>query len=133
SNLAYMFVLDWDSENKFAFCAELRGRSGTLALVNMVPLIILAGRNNPLIPLLQVSFDTYNLLHRWMGRVVVIDSVIHTIALAIPAVADLGWDGASKLAVSELFLASGLIGTVCMAFILLTSFSPVRHAFYETF
>ncbi|KFH42874.1 Ferric/cupric reductase transmembrane component-like protein [Hapsidospora chrysogenum ATCC 11550] len=133
SNLAYMFVLDWDNENKFAFCAEVRGRSGTLALVNMVPLIIMAGRNNPLIPLLQVSFDTYNLLHRWMGRVVVIESVIHTIAWAIPAVADLGWDGASKLVVSEWFLVSGLIGTVLMALLLLTSFSPVRHAFYETF
>lgn len=64
SNITYIFILDWSVKNKFALCAELRGRSGTLAVVNMIPLIIMAGRNNPLISLLKISFDTYNLLHR---------------------------------------------------------------------
>lgn len=133
SNVIYMFFLNWKNENKFAFCAELRGRSGTLAMVNMVPLIIMAGRNNPLIPLLQISFDTYNLLHRWMGRVVVIEVIIHTVAWAIPAVADLGWDGANKKVVENWFFGSGLVGTVLMAVLLVTSWGPIRHAFYETF
>lgn len=60
SNLVYMFWLGWDRPNKYSLLAELRGRSGTLAAVNMVPLIILAGRNNLLIPMLKISFDTYN-------------------------------------------------------------------------
>merc|ERR1712000_50164 len=77
SNTIYMFWVDWNQENKYALCAEIRGRSGTLSMVNMVPLIILAGRNNPLIWMLHISFDTYNLLHRWMGRVVIIEAVIH--------------------------------------------------------
>ncbi|KAH7196242.1 hypothetical protein BKA60DRAFT_432933, partial [Fusarium oxysporum] len=72
SNFTYMFVLNWANDDRYAFCAELRGRSSTLALVNMVPLIILAGRNNPLIPVLKISFDTCNLLHRWIGRIVVL-------------------------------------------------------------
>lgn len=133
SNLIYMFILDWDNENRYAFCAELRGRSGTLALVNMVPLIIMAGRNNPLIPLLQISFDTYNLLHRWMGRVVVIECAIHTIAWSIPAVADLGWDGAQKKLTENWFFGSGLVGMALMAVLFVTAWSPIRHAFYETF
>ena len=39
----------------------------------------MAGRNNPLIKLLDVSFDTWNLLHRWLGRIVVLESLAHTI------------------------------------------------------
>lgn len=133
SNFAYMFVLNWKNENRYAFCAELRGRSGTLSLVNMVPLIIFAGRNNPLIRLLKVSFDTYNLLHRWMGRLVVIEAVIHTIAWAIPAVADLGWQGAGNKILKNLFIGSGTVGTAAMVLLMLLASSPLRHAFYETF
>ncbi|PCD33134.1 hypothetical protein AU210_009369 [Fusarium oxysporum f. sp. radicis-cucumerinum] len=133
SNFAYMFVLNWHNENKLAFCAELRGRSGTLALVNMVPLIIFAGRNNLLIGLLKISFDTYNLLHRWMGRIVVLESIIHTIAWLIVAVDDLGWGGVGHKLSHGLFEGSGAVGTVAMTFLLLLSVSPLRHAFYETF
>lgn len=133
SNTVYMFVLDWSNENRFAVCAEMRGRSGTLALVNMVPLIIFAGRNNPLIPLLQISFDTYNLLHRWMGRIVVIETIIHTVAWAIPAVADRGWHGVAKMITHKLFIGSGTLGTFAMVLLLVLSVSPFRHAFYETF
>lgn len=133
SNFAYMFVLKWFNENKWALCAELRGRSGTLSLVNMVPLIIFAGRNNPLIGLLKISFDTYNLLHRWMGRIVVIEAVIHTIAWLIVAVADIGWAGVGEKITTNLFVGSGTVGTVAMILLLLLSVSPLRHAFYETF
>ena len=45
-----------------------------------IPLFLLAGRNNPLIPLLGISFDTYNLMHRWFGRIVILEAVAHTIA-----------------------------------------------------
>ena len=45
-----------------------------------VPLFLLAGRNNPLIPLLNISFDTYNLIHRWFGRIVILEALAHTLA-----------------------------------------------------
>ncbi|KAL2021011.1 hypothetical protein VTK56DRAFT_7785 [Thermocarpiscus australiensis] len=133
SNLAYMFILDWGTENKYELCAELRGRSGTLSIVSMVPLIIFAGRNNPLIPLLNVSFDTYNLLHRWMGRVAIIEAIIHFVAWAIVQVADDGWEGVKRRVLHERFTSSGTIGLFAMTMILFLAFSPVRHAFYETF
>lgn len=133
SNIAYMFILDWSIANKYSLCAELRGRSGTLALVNMVPLIIFAGRNNPLISILKISFDTYNLLHRWMGRIVVAEAVIHTVAWAIPAVADKGWNKVFKSLTVSPFLGSGFIGTIALVLLLITAVSPLRHAFYETF
>ncbi|RYP78114.1 hypothetical protein DL770_006941 [Monosporascus sp. CRB-9-2] len=133
SNLVYTLIVDWDQENHFALAAEIRGRSGTLAAINMVPLIILAGRNNPLIAMLKVSFDTYNLLHRWLGRIVVIEAVIHTAAWMYVDVAAHGWDRVSHKLIHESFVASGFVGTVCLAIILFLSVSPLRHAFYETF
>ncbi|TQW00657.1 hypothetical protein V2A60_001718 [Cordyceps javanica] len=133
SNLVYMFILNWQNENKWAFCAELRGRAGVLALVNMVPLIILAGRNNPLIAMLKISFDTYNLLHRWMGRIVVVETLIHVIAWTIPAVADGGWRNVLDKFLNSLFISSGTVGTLALLLLLILSVSPFRHAFYETF
>jgi hypothetical protein len=133
SNFVYMFVLDWNNSNKYSLCAEIRGRSGTLAAVNMVPLIILAGRNNPLIAMLQVSFDTYNLIHRWTGRMVILEAVIHTIAWWIVQVADEGWSSIGVHLVDEAFVASGFVGTLGMVLIFFLSIGPVRHAFYETF
>lgn len=133
SNVGYMFVLNWSEGLEFARAAEVRGRSGTLALVNMVPLIILAGRNNPLIPLLRVSFDTYNLLHRWMGRVCVVEAIVHTCAWLYVAVAAQDWQKASQQMFDDIFLASGLYGTVALFVLLILSLGPIRHAFYETF
>lgn len=133
TNLAYMFVLNWENDNMYEFCAELRGRSGTLALVNMVPLIILAGRNNPLIALLRISFDTYNLIHRWLGRLTAIEALIHTIAWLIVQIADGGWASVQERIKSEIFISSGVVGTVGLVVIMTVSVSPLRHAFYETF
>ena len=56
---------------------HLRNRSGTLALVNMIPLVLIAGRNNPFIRLLDISYNTFNLMHRWFGRIVVALAVTH--------------------------------------------------------
>ncbi|KAI9814227.1 MAG: hypothetical protein M1827_003393 [Pycnora praestabilis] len=133
SNIAYCSILDYNQKDRASLIAELRGRSGALSVLNMIPLIILAGRNNPLIPLLRVSFDTYNLLHRWMGRVVVIEALIHTGAWATNAVAGGGWNGIRKSINTSPFLQYGVVGTFAALFILVQSPSAVRHAFYETF
>ncbi|KAK3336919.1 ferric reductase like transmembrane component-domain-containing protein [Cercophora scortea] len=133
SNLAYTFIVNWATLNKYQLCAEIRGRSGTLALVNMVPLIIFAGRNNPLIGMLKISFDTYNLLHRWMGRIVVIETLIHVIVWSIVQVADGGWASVQEKIMNDRFIGSGTVGTFAMVILLVLSVSPLRHAFYETF
>jgi hypothetical protein len=59
-------------------------RTGVMATVNLIPLVLLAGRNNPLITLLQVPYDTYNLIHRWLARIVVCEALAHTFAWLIP-------------------------------------------------
>ncbi|KAI0971742.1 ferric reductase like transmembrane component-domain-containing protein [Xylaria arbuscula] len=112
---------------------QLRNRSGTLAVVNMIPLFILAGRNNPLIPLLGISFDTYNLIHRWFGRIVAIEAVVHTLAFYAASALKEGWGTAFLSTFSSSFLTYGFVGTVAFVVILFQAASVSRHAFYEIF
>lgn len=133
SNLVYMVYLNWANANIYSFFAEVRGRSGVLSVVNMVPLIIFAGRNNPLISWLNISFDTYNLLHRWMGRLAVIEGVIHTVAWFIVQMADGGWEPTKQRIFHQAFEGFGMLGTLAMILLIVLSISPVRHAFYESF
>ena len=133
SNLIYCAALDYKQLDKYSVVAELRGRSGVLALVNMIALVILAGRNNPLIPLLQISFDTYNLIHRWMGRIIVLESLVHTFCWVYVKHAATGWSGIGSMLTSTPFISWGTVGTAAMVLIAIISLSPVRHAFYETF
>ncbi len=88
---------------------QLRNRSGTLATVNMIPLFILAGRNNPLIPLLGISFDTMNLLHRWFGRIVAIEAVVHTLAFYAGSALKQGWGPAFLSTFTSEFLLYGFV------------------------
>lgn len=60
--------------------SQFRSRTGVLAIVNMIPLVLLAGRNNPLIAALNLSFDTFNIVHRFFGRMVMIEAVAHSVA-----------------------------------------------------
>ncbi len=82
-NVAYCVVsIDWSGEKKTVVSA-LRNRTGILAVLNMLPLFLFAGRNNPLVRTLGISFDTFNLMHRWIGRIVVLESLAHTVAWTI--------------------------------------------------
>lgn len=78
TNLVLLFArIDYRADYNIK-TAVLLNRSGTLAVMNMLPLFLLAGRNNPLISLLKIPFDTYNLIHRWIGRVVIAEALMHT-------------------------------------------------------
>lgn len=132
SNIAYCLAVDWSKES-FAVIAELRGRTGVLAALNIIPTVLFALRNNPLIPILRVSYDTFNLLHRWCARVVVLESIIHTCMWAANNVQSGGVEQLRvSLATSESY-TWGMVGTCVFTFIVIVSSGPIRHAFYETF
>ncbi|KAF3928428.1 hypothetical protein ABW20_dc0100341 [Dactylellina cionopaga] len=99
----------------------------------MVPLFLLAGRNNVLIPLLKISFDTYNIIHRCLGRLAILQSVAHTTAWLINKVDAHGFEGVKQSLVESEFILYGMIAVAAFALILVITPSPVRHAFYETF
>ena len=74
-----VWSIDW-SQPFSTVAKEFRNRTGVMAVINMIPLVLLAGRNNPFIALTGISFDTMNLIHRWFGRIVVLEALAHTIA-----------------------------------------------------
>lgn len=90
----------------------VRNRTGYLAVVNMIPLFLLAARNNPLIHILGMSFDTFNLLHRWLGRIVILESLAHTLAFLISNASANGWDGAFSTVFRVKYMMWGFI--VCL-------------------
>ncbi|OTB08445.1 hypothetical protein M426DRAFT_51954 [Hypoxylon sp. CI-4A] len=114
-------------------CKQLRNRSGTLATVNMIPLFVMAGRNNPLISLLGMSFDTFNLLHRWFGRIVVLEAVCHTFAFWAASAQTSGWAGALNTTITKPFMLYGFVATIAFVVIFFQAASISRHAFYESF
>ncbi len=130
--------INWHGDTA-TWLGDARARTGTLSVLNMIPLILLAGRNNPLLSLLGVSFDTYNLIHRWVGRIVVLEATAHgAFWMAGEIVADpqKGWtDIRVAMAAPGLdnLILTGTIGVCAFLAILLQSPSIVRHAFYETF
>jgi hypothetical protein len=122
TRLQFVFLVGYFATN-VAFCvieipfagsftsaaALLRNRSGVLSVVNMVPLFIFVGRNNPLIRLLGISFDTYNLLHRWIGRIVILEALTHTLAFLASNAHTKGWAAAFKTATTVPYMLFGFI------------------------
>ncbi|KAK4636285.1 Ferric reductase transmembrane component 3 [Fulvia fulva] len=129
-----VWKIDWTSKG---FMSAGLSRTGILATINMVPLFLLAGRNNPLISLLGISFNDFNMIHRWIGRIVVFEAVAHASFWFCGKVAKLGSEkGLQAIANSmanSTFILSGTIGFCTFCALLLQSPSIIRHAFYETF
>ncbi|KAI5847791.1 ferric reductase NAD binding domain-containing protein [Morchella snyderi] len=124
--------IDWDGETT-AILGEIRNRTGVLSTVNLVPLFLLAGRNNPLIQLMGISFDTYNLVHRWLGRIVVTEAFTHSACWAAAKVMKGGWAPVGAAIQGSVFIQMGFVGTCAFVFLMCHSPSSLRHAFYETF
>ncbi|KAJ5953203.1 hypothetical protein N7454_000099 [Penicillium verhagenii] len=111
----------------------VRKSSGTVATANFIPLVLMAGRNNPLGRILHVPFDTWMLLHRWLGRIVVFESLVHVMTWGISyAEKECGRTVFAALTAGS-FLRDGFIATCALIALLLHSPPPIRHAFYETF
>ncbi|PYI14656.1 hypothetical protein BO99DRAFT_426171 [Aspergillus violaceofuscus CBS 115571] len=133
-NVGFFFAtVDWWAEWEEVMY-QLQYTSGTLAVLNLPGLILAAGRNNPLIPLLGIKFDTFNLIHRWAGRLVVAAAVVHVVLAIIPRQKELGGLSAVTQVVWHTpFFVYGMTAFIAFAAILVQSISPLRHAFYEAF
>ena len=132
SNLAYCLVLDY-SQDSWATLAELRGRTGIMAALNLIPTVLFALRNNPLCGILGVSYDTFNLLHRWCARAVIIEGTLHTICWAANAMTTGGQEQVQLSLSSSVSYKWGMVSTCAFGAIFIVAAGPIRHAFYEVF
>ncbi|KAH6846183.1 ferric reductase [Alternaria alternata] len=136
SNMAYCLVVSVRSRPQMV--AEFRGRCGTLATFNLIFAVLFALRNNPLINLLHVSYDTFNLFHRWTARLVVVEATAHAAAFlynTYRATHDgkSGWHSVGWLLKQSLSYQCGLAAFVAFLFLIIHSIGPIRRSFYETF
>jgi Ferric reductase like transmembrane component len=69
-----------------AVLSVLRNRTGTICVANLIPMVLMAGRNNPLISWLNVPFDSFNMMHRWLGRVAILEAIAHALCWMIAKV-----------------------------------------------
>lgn len=76
-NFIFFFALiDWWKDYEEVMF-QLKYAAGHLSVMNSPALVLTAGRNNPLIWMLGISFDTFNLLHRWVGRLMIVGAIVH--------------------------------------------------------
>ncbi|KAF2277187.1 uncharacterized protein EI97DRAFT_449923 [Westerdykella ornata] len=131
-NIAWCCILPY-GEERAEVIAALRGRSGTLAALNLIPTVLFALRNNPLIPLLQVSYDDFNLFHRWGARITIAEALVHTASWVANTKNGGGWKHVAAALRDESSYGWGMVGTIAFVFLGIQAWSPIRHAFYETF
>jgi predicted ferric reductase len=138
TNLIYCLALPWSTHDSDVIWVNLRARSGMLAAINLIPTVLFALRNNPLIWMLQTPYDTFNLLHRWTARIFIAESIAHTVAWLGVTVNQ----GKGKWESIEMGLRTGphgpsyswgLVAVLVFLCMFFQTLSPLRHAFYETF
>ncbi|KAK0711296.1 ferric reductase like transmembrane component-domain-containing protein [Lasiosphaeris hirsuta] len=133
TNIAFC-VMTIDFSGPLRQVASLvRNRTGVLSVVNMIPLFLMAGRNNPLINLIGMSFDTFNLLHRWLGRIVILEALTHTLAFLVSNASTSSWSAAFQTVLKVPYMMWGFVATCAMVVIGIQASSIFRHAYYETF
>ena len=136
SNIAYCLAIP--KQIPAQHFAELRGRCGALAALNIVFTTLFALRNNPFIWLLGVSYDTFNLFHRWTARLVIFESIIHVAAFMyntyhVDYAGKGGWTSVAWVLGHSVSYRWGLAGFTGFIFLSLQSLRPLRRAFYDTF
>ena len=127
-----VYGIPW-SDPSFKVLPFLRNRTGTVSVANLIPIMLMSGPANPLIKLLNVSFDSFNMMHRWFARMSILQALAHTLCWMLAKKQTSGWEGVVAALGHSHLIMTGLIGTVLFLVLGLHSLSPIRHAFYEFF
>ncbi|KAL1876148.1 hypothetical protein Plec18167_005411 [Paecilomyces lecythidis] len=132
-NVILLFVtVDWSTTLYFTM-DRWRYAAGHMAVFNTLPLVLTAGRNNPLISLTGISFDTFNTVHRWIGRIVCVEALVHMTGILVAVAAREGPGAILETLQHKPLFIYGLIAVVAFTVIFFQSVSPLRHSFYELF
>jgi hypothetical protein len=86
-NILYSQLLKTDlsfpGPKYYQFLRYFANRIGSMSFANTPLLIALAGRNNILIWLTGWSFDTFQVYHRWIARIVLAQATAHVITYSL--------------------------------------------------
>lgn len=102
-------------------------RSGILGTYLAPLLVLFAGRNNFLQWVTGWKYSTFVTYHRWIGRVVVLLVIVHSICYSIT------FKLRYKTTMAETYVVWGFVGTICGGFILVQGLLVLRRKSYEIF
>ncbi|KAJ7260419.1 ferric reductase like transmembrane component-domain-containing protein [Mycena haematopus] len=103
---------------------------GVLSLA-VFPLVWLtAARNNFSIPLTGWGFETFQVLHRWLGRLAVGYALLHTAAYTAQYVRRGEW---SLVYLQSNWFIWGAVGMIALFLLCVGAVNPIRAHYYETF
>jgi len=80
-----------------------------MATVNLIPLFVCMMRNNYVGKAIDVGFNTWNLYHRWAGRIVALEAFAHMSAWMVNNFDYDGWSGIAASIRRTHFLQMGLM------------------------
>ncbi|CCF57015.1 hypothetical protein KAFR_0C00190 [Kazachstania africana CBS 2517] len=104
-------------------------RAGILAFAHF-PLIVLFSTRNNLIELLtDFKYTTFVAFHKWIGRTMVIDAMVHSLCYLLQVILT----NALGYAIRARFFQFGIFATCVATCIVIFSFGYFRLYYYETF
>jgi len=119
----------WWNNGPDEIMGNLANRFGVLAFANFALLVLYSSRNNVLLWLTDWQFSTFVILHRWVGYIAILETILHSLI-------DLrDWIVQGRLAAAQItpFWYYGCIGTIAASLIIPFSLPAVRQWFYEPF
>lgn len=109
--------------------STIGNRAGNLAMGNLVALFVFSARNNILLWLTDWPYDTYVLLHRWLGYWTIFHTILHSIMLWVYY----ALDGTYAEEAAKKYWIWGIVATVCATALWPCSLLIVRQKAYEVF
>lgn len=107
----------------------LGNRSGILAFAQLPLLMVLTTRSSLLMHFTGLKYSTFILLHRWIGRIVIIDSIIHTYAFYVHT-----WmEGILNQTKWQYWWVTGFIATAIAVLVGAMGVGAFRRKHYEVF
>jgi hypothetical protein len=108
---------------------DLANRLGVLAFANFALLVLYSSRNNLLLWLTDWDFSTFLLLHRWVARIAVLQTILHSLVFLRD------WIDTDRLAADQVtpYWYHGCIGTIAASLLLPLSLPVLRQRQYEIF
>ncbi|QLG71535.1 hypothetical protein HG535_0B05780 [Zygotorulaspora mrakii] len=120
----FLFPSKW-----LQFIRLLADRSGIIAIIQVPLIILFSTRNNIVECLTGFKYTTMIMLHKWIGRVMILEACIHSIAYALYATLLHSY----KASADEAYWKFGVIAMTSCVGLLVLSMGIIRKCTYETF
>lgn len=104
-------------------------RAGILAFGNLPIIFLFGARNNLLMTLTDFDFATFISLHKWVGRIMIIHSLLHSCCYLCYSILA----GSFKFNELELYYKCGILAMILLLLLFCLSLGYIRKNHYELF